>query len=157
QVIGSADAPYINALASSGVLFTNFYAITHPSQPNYLQLFSGSNQGVTGDGVPAGTPYSTLNLGAEIIAAGRTFAGYSEDLPGIGSDVATSGAYARKHVPWANWQTASPGVNQLLLSTNRPFFAIGAAFYGDCNAPTDYSTLPTLSFVVPNLNNDMHD
>ena len=82
QIIGNtAEAPYINLLARDGVVFTNFHAVAHPSQPNYLHLFSGSNQGVTSDATPTHTPFSTANLGAELIAAGLTFVGYSEDLP----------------------------------------------------------------------------
>ncbi|HWO38016.1 MAG TPA: hypothetical protein VNO32_55285, partial [Candidatus Acidoferrum sp.] len=45
QIIGSSQAPYINTLASEGASFTNSHAITHPSEPNYLALFSGSTQG----------------------------------------------------------------------------------------------------------------
>jgi acid phosphatase len=61
--------------------------------------------------------------------------------------VNTSGNYAHKHNPWANWQAASPTGNQLPSSTNQPFTSF----------PTDYSTLPTVAFVVPDLQNDMHD
>ena len=50
QIIGNADAPFINKLAAEGALFTDAHAIRHPSQPNYLALFSGSTQGTTGDG-----------------------------------------------------------------------------------------------------------
>lgn len=162
QVIGSPDAPYINSLANGrgGALFTSFYAVTHPSQPNYLHFFSGSNQGVTNDSVPTGTPFTTANLGAALLAAGRTFAGYSEDLPAVGSQVATYFAYARKHNPWANWQATAPAANQLLPSVNRPFFSRGAdpqPFYGDLGYPIDFNLLPSVAIVVPNLNNDMHD
>src|SRR3989442_11512744 len=52
EIIGSPAAPYINSLAAQGALFTQSYAITHPSQPNYLDLFSGSNQEVTADSCP---------------------------------------------------------------------------------------------------------
>jgi hypothetical protein len=54
QIIGSAAAPFINALAadSAAALFTQSYALTHPSQPNYIMLFSGSNQGVIDDNLP---------------------------------------------------------------------------------------------------------
>ena len=45
DVIGNSAAPYINSLAAGGANFTQSYAITHPSQPNYLALFSGSTQG----------------------------------------------------------------------------------------------------------------
>jgi hypothetical protein len=41
SVFGSSSAPYINALANAGAKFTNSFALTHPSQPNYLQLYSG--------------------------------------------------------------------------------------------------------------------
>ncbi|HNP99284.1 MAG TPA: acid phosphatase, partial [Bacteroidia bacterium] len=46
QVIGSGAAPYINQLAGMGANMVEFYALTHPSQPNYIMLFSGENQGV---------------------------------------------------------------------------------------------------------------
>lgn len=61
EIIGSPAAPYINSLAAQGALFTQSYAITHPSQPNYLDLFSGFNQGVTNDSCPH--YFTTDNLG----------------------------------------------------------------------------------------------
>ncbi|MDQ1391006.1 MAG: phosphatidylinositol-3-phosphatase, partial [Acidobacteriaceae bacterium] len=67
QVIGSPQAPYINTLASQGALFTNSRAITHPSQPNYLALFSGSTHGIIDDSCPH--MFSSANLGSELIAA----------------------------------------------------------------------------------------
>src|SRR5947209_13542888 len=81
QIIGSASAPYINGLKSQGALLTNAFAVTHPSQPNYLALFSGSTQGTTSDTTPTGLPFSTANLGAELLATGKTFTGYSSSLP----------------------------------------------------------------------------
>src|SRR6516162_5114305 len=139
EIIGSSSAPYINSLAQQGALFTNSFAIEHPSEPNYLDFFSGSNQGVTSDACPVG-PFSTANLGEETIAAGKTFLGFSEDLPAAGSTVCTSGAYARKHNPWVDFSNVP-------TSSNLPFTSF----------PTDFTTLPTISIVVPNLNDDMHD
>ena len=75
SVIGSGQAAYLNKLAAKGANMTHSYGVTHPSQPNYLELFSGSPQGVTSDATPAGTPFTSANLGASLIAAGRTFAG----------------------------------------------------------------------------------
>src|SRR5262245_33808456 len=49
QIIGSADAPYINSLVQQGAVMTASTAVEHPSQPNYLDLFSGANQGVVND------------------------------------------------------------------------------------------------------------
>ncbi len=102
QVIGSSQAPYINTLASDGALFTNSHAITHPSQPNYLAFFSGSTQGIIDDSCPH--TFSAANLGSELIAAKKTFTGYSEGLPSIGSEVCVSGEYVRKHAPWTGRQ-----------------------------------------------------
>src|ERR1700733_4071279 len=68
EVIGSSAAPWMNQLARSGANFTNAHAETHPSQPNYLALFSGSTQGVKDDGCHHSS--DGPNLGSELIAAG---------------------------------------------------------------------------------------
>src|SRR5450756_446832 len=49
EIIGSAEAPYINQLAGTYASATHYYAISHPSLPNYLALASGSTQGLTDD------------------------------------------------------------------------------------------------------------
>ena len=147
EIIGSAAAPYVNSLAAdaNGAVFTDYFALEHPSQPNYLELFSGSNQGVTDDSVPSGAPFSTANLGSELLADGKPFIGYAEDLPSVGFTGAASGEYARKHCPWVNWQ--GTGTNQIPAADSQPLTAF----------PSDFSKLPTVSFVIPNLNDDMHD
>ncbi len=147
NIVGNSQAPYINSLLSNihTALFTQSFGLTHPSQPNYIMLYSGDNQGVTSNNVPPNLPFTTLNLGGELINKGLSFTGYSEDLPSVGSNVATSGKYARKHNPWVNWQ--GTGTNYIPPASNRPF----------SDFPSDFNLLPTLSFVVPNLDNDMHD
>lgn len=143
-VFGSANAPYINALAAVGAKFTNSYALFHPSQPNYLGLYSGSNQGVTNDNTIT-TKYTTANLGKELINAGKTYKTYSEGLPSVGYDGSSSGNYVRKHNPAANWM--GTGTNQIPTSTNQPFTAF----------PTNFNNLPSVAFVIPDLCNDGHD
>jgi phosphatidylinositol-3-phosphatase len=142
QIINSPDAPYINRLAAQGALFTQSFGITHPSQPNYLALFSGSTQGITDNSCPH--TFTTPNLGQALQAAGLTFVGYSEDSPSIGSIICSEGHYARKHNPWVNWQDSA--ANGLPTTTNLPM----------TNFPTEYNTLSTVSIVVPNQMNDMH-
>src|SRR3954447_22063607 len=67
-IIGNtANAPYINQLAGEGVSFTNFFGTTHPSEPNYLHMFSGAGQGVIDDSTPTNVPFNTPNLGAALI------------------------------------------------------------------------------------------
>lgn len=144
SVIGSPDAPYINLLASTGANFLEFYALTHPSQPNYLMLFSGSNQGVTNDNKPA-SHFTSPNLARELVDAGKTFITYSEGLPSVGYDGASSGLYARKHNPVANWMGTN--TNQVSSNLNQPFTSF----------PTNFNNLPNVSFVIPDLCNDGHD
>jgi len=148
QVIGSAQAPYINQLASVGALFTDSRAVTHPSQPNYLALFSGSTQGITDDSCPH--RFTAGNVAAELISAGQTFAGYSEDLPATGSGACTSGGYARKHVPWANFSNVP-------AADSRQFARFPAGGPSAAIPAAEFARLPTVSFVIPNLCHDMHD
>jgi phosphatidylinositol-3-phosphatase len=138
EVIGNSAAPYLNQLGRQGAVFTRSYAITHPSEPNYLALFSGSTHGVVDDSCPV--ELTAPNLAADLIGAGKTFAGYAEDLPATGSQVCSAGEYARKHVPWADFRNVP-------RSASKPFTAF----------PTDFASLPTVSFVIPNLCHDMHD
>ena len=144
SVFGSSNAPYINALAAGGAKFTNSYALSHPSQPNYIQFYSGNNQGITNDNTIT-TKFTTANLGKELINAGKTYTTFSEGLPSVGYDGSSSGLYARKHNPAANWM--GNGTNQIPTTTNQPFTAF----------PTNFSNLPSVSFVVPNLCSDGHD
>jgi acid phosphatase len=141
QVLGSGDAPYLTSLAASGARFTNSHGVAHPSQPNYLALFSGSVHGVTDDSCPQRLG-DQPNLAQQLQQAGFSFAGYSEGLPmaGYTGCTAPAGTYARKHNPWVDFANVP-------AASNLPF----------TDFPTDLSRLPTVSFVVPNLCHDMHD
>ncbi|HEY4457254.1 MAG TPA: alkaline phosphatase family protein [Pseudonocardiaceae bacterium] len=140
DIIGNtSQAPYFNQLASEGAELTSSYAITHPSEPNYMALFGGSTFGLSSDACPTNEG-SKANLGSELLAANFTFKGYSEGLPSTGSTVCTSGKYARKHSPWVNFSNV-PAADSV------PFTSF----------PTNYASLPSLSFVIPNLSDDMHD
>ncbi|HUI09728.1 MAG TPA: alkaline phosphatase family protein [Bacteroidota bacterium] len=153
QVVGNSSAPYINSvLVAEGANLTRMYAEEHKSEGNYFWLFSGSNQAVGfNDVVPSKKthrvyPFQTPNLGRQLFDNGFTFKGYSEDLPEVGSTVAREGHYARKHVPWISFGNIPQGSDPR-VSTNLPLTLF----------PRDYSSLPTVSFVIPNLIHDMHD
>jgi len=154
ELIGSINAPYINQLAKGSVLFANSHGIGHPSQPNYLALFSGSTQGVTGDECLEGkTPFKTPNLGEALIDKHFTFKGYAQTMPSAGylgctylsSSVTIGHLYARKHTPWVNW--LGVGINCIPLSCSVPM----------TDFPKDFAKLPTIAFVVPDMDNDMHN
>jgi acid phosphatase len=138
-VVGHAKTPYISALAKHGANFTNAYGETHPSQPNYLALFSGSTQSVT-DNRCGHTFTTAANLGRQLLDAGRSFVGYAEDLPSTGWTGCANRQYVRRHNPWVDFSNVPAGSNRSM----RDF-------------PADYRKLPTVSFVIPGLCNDMHD
>lgn len=138
HIIGNPDAPYINELSRRGILFTQSYGVTHPSQPNYLALFSGSTHGVRSDACPQ--ELSGNNLAIALLEKNLSFTSYSETMPQAGFDGCTSGAYMRKHNPATNWKALAKTLNQ-------PFSAF----------PPDYSQLPTVALVVPDQRDDMHD
>ena len=126
QILGdtSATTIFLRKLADEGANFTNAFAITHPSEPNYFALFSGSTQGVRDDGR---YDFDAPTLAGALAGAHKSFVGYVE--PGS----------PRKHNPWESFAD-SRHVEQMM-----------ARF------PTEFADLPTVAFVVPDLDNDMHD
>jgi acid phosphatase len=138
QIIGSASAPYINSLANSGMLFSNMHGVAHPSQPNYIALFSGDTQGITDDSCRP--RINAANLYTELNSIGKTFAWYSEDLPAQGDTVCAAAPYVRRH-------NASAIFSNVPNSRNKRFV----------DFPTNFDSLQNLVFISPNLNNDMHN
>jgi hypothetical protein len=156
EIIGNPGAPYINnVLRAEGANFTRMYAEEHNSQGNYFWLFSGDNQtvGFT-DQIPNESnnpryPFTTRNLGEQLIGKGLSLKGYSEDLPEIGFKGERAGLYARKHVPWISFSNV-PNGTEAASSSNLRF----ADFPSD---PAHYDQLPVVALVIPNLVNDMHN
>jgi phospholipase C len=139
-----ASLPTFSSLAAQGTVMTDSHGVTHPSEPNYLALWSGSTQGVSDDTCPVNLG-STANLGSQLLAAGLTVKGYMESMASDGYLGCSSGSspntYVRRHNPLADFDATSGA------ATDRTF----------ASWPSDFSQLPTVSFVTPNLCNDMHD
>jgi len=140
QINGSSSAPYFNSLAGQGAKFTQSYAITHPSQPNYLAIFSGWTQGSTNDNCPL--TFNGNNIANQLLTAGKTYKSYSEGMPSDGYTGCSSGNYRRKH-------NAAPDFPNVPASSNVRF----STFPSSAN----YASLPTVSYVAPDMCNDMHD
>ena len=83
NVIGNPRAAYLNKLAGKGANMTRSYGITHPSQPNYLALFSGTTHGVSSNACLRRFK-KKQNLGSQLRRAGLSFTGYAEALPQTG-------------------------------------------------------------------------
>jgi hypothetical protein len=146
-IIGNSAAPYINGLANQYGLASNDTAVGHPSEPNYLALWSGSTQGVTDDGVYNFATGRTL--ADQIEASGRTWHVAAQNMPlGCYTGATASngadgpGTYVRKHEPAVSWTSVSGSPTR-------------------CGSITDFShfdpTVGNFWFIVPNLCNDMHD
>ena len=120
---------------------TSSFAVSHPSEPNYMALFAGSTFGLTSDTCPV-SEGTTANLGSELLAAGYTFKGYSEGLPKTGS--------TSLHLGRVRPQALA--VDQL---QQRAHLGLG------CPSPLpellELREPADVSFVIPNLDDDMHD
>jgi hypothetical protein len=151
QIIGRAgDAPYINlTLRKEGANFTQMFGEEHNSQGNYFWLFSGSNHNVGFVDVVPKEKIHAPNLGASLIARKLSFKGYAEDLPEIGSTVVKQGKYVRKHVPWISFANLPNGTT-VESSCNLRFEDFPKEAAG-------FAKLPTVAFVIPNLDHDMHN
>ena len=144
QIIGNPDAPSFNALASSNALLTNYYAVAHPSLPNYIAMISGSTQGITSDCTSCRV--DAPNLADSLESANKSWKVYAEGLPSPGFTGAGSGLYAKKHVPFLYF-------NDVLQSPGRLRRVVPlSSFSGDLGA----RRLPDFSLIVPNLCHDMH-
>src|SRR3989441_4416976 len=144
SVIGSSAMPYLNSLAQQYGLATQYYANTHPSIGNYFMLTTG--QIITNNDSDS-TIVTVDNVVRRLLAGGKTWKSYAEDLPAVGYTGGDVGNYARKHNVFA---LLSDVVNDSMQRSNLvPFTAF----------TTDLAngTLPDFSNIVPNLCNDAHD
>lgn len=178
QIMNPAVAPNIARLAATYGTATQFFAEVHPSEANYIALLAGDTFGIHDDDAfyckpgPSADPHCSgstqpayvdhtiykSHLGAQLLATGRSWKGYYENLPAAGSLVVTAGdpdgprgmksaaLYASKHSGFLNFSNVQKdphrsrrivGFEQLKqdLATNR---------------------LPSFALIVPNQCNEMH-
>ena len=147
--ITASSMPYLYGLSTTYGRADRFYAVSHPSLPNYLAFWSGSTQGVSDDGK---YNFSGASLSSQMAAAGRSWRTYAQDYPATGCSTGTSyssgvdgpgvaGTYARKHNPAMSFTSVSGNASQ--CANIQPL----ARFDPKVN----------VAFVVPNLCNDAHD
>jgi hypothetical protein len=145
QIIGSPQAPYLNRLADRGALATDYYAIAHPSLPNYLALTTGSTQGVTSDCNACDT--SAPSLPGQLEAAHIPWKAYFQSIPAAGFAGNGVGDYSKHYNPFAYSEQVGEG-------------AIARRHLVDFRSLSrDLSrrTLPRFSWITPNLLNDGHN
>ncbi len=147
SILDTTDAPYLKSLFETGAVSAEYQAVAHPSQPNYLALFSGSTQGVTDNG---SHDLTAPTIADQLESAGKTWRVFAENLPAVDcftGETASGGPdgdgdYARKHEPAISFTAISGSPER--CANIRPLvdFRPDAADF---------------SWVVPNLCHDMHD
>jgi hypothetical protein len=145
SIARSPDAPTFSALAHRYATLTNYDAVAHPSLPNYLALVSGSTHGITSDCTDC--VVDARNLADTLIAAGKTWKTYAEDLPYPGFTGAFSGRYATKHDPLLYFRDVAD--SRARRDRVVPFTRLAHDLRRH--------RLPDFSLLIPNLCDDMHD
>src|SRR4029077_9729388 len=146
SIIGRRDAPYLNSLIARYGASMNYRALVHGSQPNYIALFSGGLQGVKGNEIVS---IPARNIADQIEAAGKTWRLFAQNVPlncytgstATGGPDGT-GTYARKHEPAISFSDIANSPSRCGNISNFTSFDPMAADF---------------EFIVPNLENDMHN
>jgi phosphatidylinositol-3-phosphatase len=153
-VIGSPSAPYENQLASRYALAGNYFAVSHPSLPNYLALVAGDTFGVTSDCLPSQCALPNTTITTLVDARGLSWKEYAESMTGNCSQSdSQDGLYVTRHDPFVYFDSITGNSGS-------------GATSGYCNAHvvpfTQFSkdlassNLPSYSFITPNLCDDAH-
>ena len=100
DIVGSPNAPYINSLIDNNPHDTNYFALGHPSDPNYIRPLGGSDFGI--DYNPTGDAIDANSLMQEMDKAHISWAGYAQSMPFPG-DLTSSGDYSADQLPFAQY------------------------------------------------------
>lgn len=148
----AAADPNLQYLATQGITLTNYLALTHPSQPNYVAAAGGDTHGIWTDSFTR-IPSSAKTIVDLLDAKGVSWSEYQEDLPysGFEADYVNqkNGAndYVRKHNPLVSYDSVTSDLNRLAKIKNFTMFENDLAA----------NKLPQWMFITPNMTNDGHD
>ncbi len=156
DVIGNPAAPNLNALASQYGLATSYYAVSHPSEPNYVALLGGSTFTVSSDNAYYVNRVAEPSLISELDHAGISWKAYLQGLPhtgyeGICYPANCNGApdkdplYVSKHNAIPNFTTS---LNAADWSRQLPIGRLAGDLRG--------GHVPAFSWVIPDECHDQH-
>src|SRR3984885_7179877 len=100
NIVGSPNAPYLNSLINTEDYDSNYFALGHPSDPNYIRPVGGSDFGL--DYNPSGNVIDANSLMQEMDQANISWAGYAQSMPTPG-DLVSSGNYPVDELPFAQF------------------------------------------------------
>jgi hypothetical protein len=146
----ASSMPYLYGLSQTYGRADAAFGVSHPSEPNYLALWSGSTQGVTDD---ANHDVTAASLSSQLTAAGKQWRVYAQNYPATGCNTGATytggtdgpgvaGTYARKHNPAISFTSVSGNPTECAKIQPLANFSPTAA---------------SVAFVAPNLCNDAHD
>ncbi|KAI1814249.1 phosphoesterase [Poronia punctata] len=148
----AAGDPSLAYLAEKGILLDNYYAITHPSQPNYVVAGGASTHNIGDDSFKRiGADTETI---VDLLDAAKVSWGvYQESLPYSGfqgnyvNQKNGANDYVRKHNPLISYDSVATDLNRLAKIKNFTLFDRDLAI----------NELPQWMFITPNMTNDGHD
>ena len=148
SLIGNPNAPWINQAAATDGLATNYFGVTHPSQPNYIAATSGSTNGVANDN---DTTINVPNIVDQLEAHGKSWKAYMQSIfAGGNTDKLAHSAgnqlYERKHDPFVSYQDVQSNPARMANIVDFSQFATDLA----------NNTVPDFSWISPDQCNDMH-
>ncbi len=165
HVVGNPDAPVLTQLAKTYGVASQFFAETHPSEPNYVALVGGYTYGIRDDdayyckpgdsrracthsGRPGYVDHTidAPSLATQFERAGLTWKEYEESLPSPGSLAVVSGFYAAKHSGFINFSSVQN-------DPNRGKHIVG---FDSLERDIQRGDLPSFALIVPNVCNEMH-
>ena len=144
-VMGNNAAAYINTLATGHGLATQYFAVSHPSLPNYLALTAGSTEGIASD--CTGCYVDATNIADQVESSGRSWKAYLESMPSS-CYVGDAYPYMQKHNPFIYYND---------VRTNAARCAEHVVPFTQLSTDLVNGTVPNLAWITPNMCNDMHD
>jgi hypothetical protein len=145
DIVGSPNAPYINSLINSNGYADNYYALGHPSDPNYIRIMGGSDFGI--DYNPTSNAIDANSLMQEMDQAGISWAGYAQSMPTPG-DLVSSGNYSVDELPFAQFNYVFDNTPAYLQEHLLPLTQLQSDL-------ADSSKFPEFTWIAADENNNM--
>jgi len=144
--------PVFQNLTAQGILLSSYYAVTHPSEPNYIASAGGDFFGLASDDLTY-IPNNVSTIVDLLEAQSISWSSYQENMPTDGypgynyTNPDNYTYYVRKHNPLVIFDSVGQNTTRAARIRNFNDFAVDV----------DNDTLSQWIFVTPNLRNDAHD
>jgi hypothetical protein len=143
------DMPTLSASGARYGEATSYYALTHPSLPNYLSIAGGTTFGVRDDKGPGKHPLPGGSVFGQAVPGRTTARTYAEGMSEP-CQRSNDGRYAVRHNPWVYFPAER-------AACKRDDVPAGTPAAGALQADLAGGRMPTFSLLVPDVCNDAHD